>query len=76
MVEPLLTHRKIEQQDRNRGWWISPGERHALFVWRSQRATCVLLWWSSVLRWRDLVVGAGMEQENLCLDTVGRVMGC
>ena len=27
------------------------------------------LWWCSVLRWRELVVGAGMEQENLCLDT-------
>jgi hypothetical protein len=32
----------------------------------------VSLWWCSVLRWRELVVGAGMEQENLCLDTVGR----
>ena len=30
------------------------------------------LWWCSVLRWRELVVGAGMEEENLCLDTVGR----
>ena len=30
------------------------------------------LWWCSVLRWRELVVGAGMEQENLCLETVGR----
>jgi hypothetical protein len=33
----------------------------------------VLLWRCSVLRWRELVVGAGMEQENLCLDTVGQV---
>jgi hypothetical protein len=31
----------------------------------------VSLWWCSVLRWRELVVGAGMERENLCLDTVG-----
>lgn len=30
------------------------------------------LWRCSVLRWRELVAGAGMEQENLCLDTVGR----
>jgi hypothetical protein len=33
----------------------------------------VLLWWCSVLRWRELVVGAGVEQENLCLETVGRI---
>jgi hypothetical protein len=33
----------------------------------------VSLWRCSVLRWRELVVGAGMEQENLCLDTVGQV---
>jgi hypothetical protein len=32
----------------------------------------VSLWWCSVLRWRELVVGAGMEQENLCLDTDGQ----
>jgi hypothetical protein len=31
----------------------------------------VSLWRCSVLRWRELVVGAGMERENLCLDTVG-----
>ena len=31
------------------------------------------LWWCSVLRWRELVVGAGMEEENLGLDTVGRI---
>ena len=31
------------------------------------------LWRCSVLRWRELVVGAGMEEENLCLDTVGRI---
>ncbi len=33
------------------------------------------LWWCSVLRWRELVVGAGVEEENLCLDTDGQVMG-
>ena len=31
----------------------------------SQGAACVLPWWCPVLRWRDLVLGAGMEQENL-----------
>ncbi|MCA1731581.1 MAG: hypothetical protein LC751_19905 [Actinobacteria bacterium] len=29
------------------------------------------LWWCSVSRWRELVVGAGMEQENLRVETVG-----
>jgi hypothetical protein len=28
-----------------------------------------------VLRWRELVVGAGVEEENLCLDTDGQLMG-
>ena len=31
----------------------------------SQAAACVLAWWCPVYRWRELVVGAGMEQENL-----------
>jgi hypothetical protein len=31
----------------------------------SQGAVCVLPWWCPVYRWRELVVGAGMEQENL-----------
>jgi hypothetical protein len=35
----------------------------------------VSLWWCSVLRWRELVVGAGMEEENLCLETDGQLMG-
>ena len=30
-----------------------------------QEATCVLSWRCPVLRWRELVAGAGMEQENL-----------
>ena len=35
--------------------------------WRavSQGATCVLPWRCPVYRWRELVAGAGMEQENL-----------
>ena len=44
-----------------------------LWVWCSRRTACVSLWRCSVSRWRELVVGAGMEQENLCLDTVGRM---
>lgn len=31
----------------------------------SQEAACVLSWWCPVYRWRELVAGAGMEQENL-----------
>src|SRR4051812_50168344 len=30
-----------------------------------QEATCVLSWRCPVYRWREFVVGAGMEQENL-----------
>ena len=31
----------------------------------SQEVAFVLAWWCPVYRWRELVVGAGMEQENL-----------
>ena len=31
----------------------------------SQGATCLLPWRCPVYRWRELVAGAGMEQENL-----------
>ena len=31
----------------------------------SQVAACLLAWWRPVYRWRELVAGAGMEQENL-----------
>ncbi len=31
----------------------------------SQGAACVLTWRCPVYRWRELVAGAGMEQENL-----------
>jgi hypothetical protein len=40
------------------------------WVWRSQGAACVSLWRCSVYRWRELVAGAGTEEENLGLDTV------
>lgn len=46
---------------------MSPGRRRTSAMRRalSQAATCVLAWWCPVYRWRELVVGAGMEQENL-----------
>ena len=74
MVEPLLTHRKIMTASQPGSVRIS-GRASRRWAWCSQRAACVSLWWCSVLRWRELVVGAGMEEENLCLDTDGQVAG-
>jgi len=64
-VEPLLTHRNVERWHRNRGLWVFPGQRRAAWRALSQGAACVLPWWCPVYRWRELVAGAGMEQENL-----------
>jgi len=72
MVEPLLTHRKIMTASQPGSVYI-PGRASCYLAWCSQRVACVSLWWCSVLRWRELVVGAGMEQENLCLETVGQI---
>jgi hypothetical protein len=72
MVEPLLTHRKTMTASQPGSVHI-PGRASRDWVWCSQRAACLPLWRCSVLRWRELVVGAGMEEENLCLDTVGRI---
>ncbi len=72
MVEPLLTHRKTMTASQPGSVQI-PGRASRYSAWCSQRAACVSLRWCSVLRWRELVVGAGMEEENLCLDTVGRI---
>jgi hypothetical protein len=72
MVEPLLTHRKIMTVSQP-GLVHIPGRASCDWAWCSQRTACVSLWWCSVLRWRELVVGAGMERENLCLDTAGQV---
>jgi hypothetical protein len=36
-----------------------------LILGMSQVAACLLAWWRPVYRWRELVAGAGMEQENL-----------
>ena len=74
MVEPLLTHRKTMTASQPGSVHIS-GRASCHWAWCSQRAACVSLWRCSVLRWRELVVGAGMEEENLCLDTDGQVMG-
>ena len=64
MVEPLLTHRKTIDSIATKVD-AYPQESATLNVWRNQRTACVSLWWCSVLRWRELVVGAGMEEENL-----------
>jgi hypothetical protein len=72
VVEPLQTHRKTMAASQPGLVHIS-GRASRDWVWCSQRTACVSLWWCSVLRWRELVVGAGMEEENLCLDTVGRI---
>ena len=65
MCEPLLTHRK------NRMMASKPGQSGISGIkarpeWRalSQEAAYVLAWRCPVYRWRELVAGAGMEQEN------------
>ncbi len=65
MCEPLLTHRNLERRHRNRGGCSIPGQRRAWCVSLSQETACVWSWRCPVWRWRELVVGAGMEQENL-----------
>jgi len=72
VVEPPQTHRKTMTASQPGLVHIS-GRASRDWVWCNQRTACVSLWWCSVLRWRELVVGAGMEEENLCLDTVGRI---
>ena len=74
MVEPLLTHRKTMTASQPGLVHIS-GRAPCDLAWCSQGTACVSLWRCSVLRWRELVAGAGMEQENLCLETVDQA-GC
>ena len=66
VCEPLLTHRKNRTMASKPGLSGIPGMK-ARPVWcaLSQEAACVLAWRCPVYRWRELVVGAGMEQENL-----------
>lgn len=48
---------------------LIPGTKARLWRVLSQGAACVLPWRCPVYRWRELVAGAGMEQENLGPDT-------
>ena len=66
VCEPLLTHRKNRTMASKPGLSGIPGMK-ARPMWRalSQAAACVPAWRCPVYRWRELVVGAGMEQENL-----------
>jgi hypothetical protein len=72
VVEPLQTHRKTMAASQP-GLVHIPGRASRCWAWCSQRTACVSLWRCSVLRWRELVVGAGTEEENLCLETAGRI---
>jgi hypothetical protein len=74
MVKPLLTHRKTMTASQP-GLVHILGRASRVWVRCSQRTACVSLWWCSVLRWRELAVGAGMEQENLCLEPTVRQVG-
>src|ERR1035437_9355348 len=67
MCKPLQTHRKFSRRRRNRGLDLALGTKGE---WGtpsplSQGAACVWPWWRPVYRWRELLAGAGMEQENL-----------
>jgi len=66
VCEPLLTHRNNPTTASKPGGEVDPGMK-ARPAWcaLSQAAACVLAWWCPVYRWRELVAGAGMEQENL-----------
>jgi hypothetical protein len=63
VVEPLLTHRKIMTASQL-GLVHIPGRASCDWAWCSQRTACVSLWRCSVLRWRELVVGAGMDRRT------------
>jgi len=66
VCEPLLTHRKSQMTASKPGAPAHLGTRVCpVRPTRSQEAACVLAWRCPVLRWRELVAGAGMEQENL-----------
>jgi hypothetical protein len=66
VCEPLLTHRKNRTMASKPGLSGVPGMKtRPLGCALSQEAACVLAWRCPVYRWRELVVGAGMEQENL-----------
>ena len=66
MCEPLLTHRNKERWHRkpDRVGWSGTKACFSGCV-LNRGAACVWPWWCPVYRWRELVAGAGMEQENL-----------
>ena len=66
VCEPLLTHRKNRTMASKPGLSGIPGMKaRPLWCALSQEVACVPAWRCPVYRWRELVVGAGMEQENL-----------
>ena len=66
VCEPLLTHRKNRTMASKPGSSGIPGMKaRPLWCALSREAACVPAWRCPVYRWRELVVGAGMEQENL-----------
>ena len=68
VCEPLLTHRKRKRRHRNRILWVGSGQKACFSGCALSRgAACVWPRWCPVYRWRELVAGAGREQENLSL---------
>jgi hypothetical protein len=65
VCKPLLTHRNNPTTASKPGIEVDPGRRRDHGRALSQAAACMLAWWCPVYRWRELVAGAGMEQENL-----------
>jgi hypothetical protein len=63
--KPLLTHRNLELWHQNRGRCSTLGQRRMIMCALSQEGACLLSWRCPVFRWRELVAGAGTEQENL-----------
>jgi hypothetical protein len=71
VCEPLLTHRNVVMASKP-GKYTALGEWRAVRRGRSQAAACVLAWWCPVYRWRELVVGAGMNRRTCRFDTDGQ----
>ena len=64
MCEPLLTHRNETTMASKLGSVGGPGQRPPRWV-LSRGVGCMWPRRCPVYRWRELVAGAGMEQENL-----------
>jgi hypothetical protein len=70
MCEPLLTHRNGKKDGIGTGVACYPRESQASRAVTvgpigARERPAVLTWWCPVYRWRELVAGSGMEQENL-----------